>query len=162
MFDPLGAYPGKHKNISPLQRKVIHCWRHWEDSPDRRFGFWLRKTISDQRTGVPTYYLVKQQFNPARLTSLQLSSLAKQNTIGIQSNTTLSCQHFITLQTSGRFSVKKDIPNTQRNVGVPWWGLTLHFTVAAPKGSSSAKVRQPTQHGWEHTVSPYSTPHLSR
>lgn len=47
MFDQVGAYPGKHENISPLRRKVIHHWRHWEDNPGRRLGFWHWKTISE-------------------------------------------------------------------------------------------------------------------
>lgn len=161
MFDHVGAYPGRHENVSPLWRKVIQYWRHWEDNPDRTLGFWHWKTISDQRTGVPTYS-VKQQFNPARLTSLQLSSPAKQNTIGIHNTTAFSWQPFITLQSSGRLSMKKDILNTQRNLGVPRQGLTLHLTVAAPKGSSSAKVTQYTQHARERAISPCSTPPLSR
>lgn len=157
MFDHIGAYPGRHENVSPLWRKVNQYWRHWEDNPDHRLGFWHWKTISDQRTGVPTYP-VKQQFNPARLTSLQLSSPAKQNTIGIHNTTAFSWQLFITLQTSGRLSMKKDILNAQRNLRVPWRGLTLHLAVAAPKGSSSAKVTQHTQHARECAISPCSTP----
>lgn len=86
----------------------------------------------------------------------------RQNTIGIHNTTTFSWQLFITLQTSGRLSMKKDILNAQRNLGVPWRGLTLHLTVAAPKGSSSAKVTQHTQHARECAISPCSTPPLSR
>lgn len=95
--DRTDAYPGKCANASPLQRKVIHCWRHWDENPDLKIGFWHCKTISDQRIGVPTYYPVKQQFKPARLTYLKLSSPAKQNTIGIHVTTAFSWQHFITL-----------------------------------------------------------------
>jgi len=68
------------------------------------------------------------------LTSLQPSSLAKQNTVGRHSTTAFSQQHLITLQTSGRLSVKKDMPNTQINLRVPRRGLTLHLTLVAPKG----------------------------
>lgn len=163
MFDHVGAYPGKHENVSPLRRSYPPLEALRRQPWSQAWVLALEDHFRPENC-VPTYYPVKQQFNPVRLTSLQLSSPAKQNTIGIHSITTFSRQHFITLQSSGRISMKKDTPNTQRNLGVPWRGLTLHLTVAAPKGSSGAKVTQRSnpQHSREYAVPSCSTPPLSR
>lgn len=132
MCDHVGACPCKHEKI-PVKRSYLLL----EATLITGLGSGSGRPL--QSTGVPTYCPQKQQFTPARLTSLQLSSLAEQSTLGIYS---ASWQHFIPLRTCGRLSIKKDITNTQRNLGVSWQSLTPQLTVSAPKGSSGAKLTQ--------------------
>lgn len=58
MFDQVGAYPGKHENVSPLRRKLSTTGGTEKTTLVAGLGSGIGRPF--QRTGVPTYYPVKQ------------------------------------------------------------------------------------------------------